>query len=59
VRGAEKKADADIDSETKRIMGLLLEELPLKQAAALGAKITGLKKNFLYTWALEQTGREQ
>jgi 16S rRNA (cytidine1402-2'-O)-methyltransferase len=58
VRGAEKEADAEIDAETARIMKLLLEELPLKQAAALGAKITGLKKNFLYTWALEQTGKE-
>ncbi len=58
VRGAEKEADAEMDAETVRIMTLLLEELPLKQAAALGAKITGLKKNFLYTWALEQTGKE-
>jgi len=32
---------------------LLLEELPTRQAAALTAKITGLKKNTLYKEALQ------
>jgi 16S rRNA (cytidine1402-2'-O)-methyltransferase len=39
-------------------MRVLLEELPVKQAANLGAKLTGLKKNFLYQWALDQAGDE-
>jgi len=52
VHGASKSESAEISVEHERIMRLLLEELPVKQAATLGAKITGLKKNFLYDWAL-------
>jgi 16S rRNA (cytidine1402-2'-O)-methyltransferase len=43
---------SDIAGEQIRILKLLLEELPLKQAAALAAKITGAKKNALYDLAL-------
>ncbi|KKK74675.1 hypothetical protein LCGC14_2881410, partial [marine sediment metagenome] len=32
----------------------LVAELPLKQAAALAAKITGVKKNLLYQYGLDQ-----
>jgi len=53
VHGATKPENAEISTEQERIMHVLLEELPVKQAAALGAKITGLKKNFLYDWALK------
>lgn len=53
VQGASKKENSEISAENQRIMGVLLEELPVKQAAALGAKITGMKKNFLYQWALD------
>lgn len=54
VAGAPDPAFRELDAETERVMAVLLDELPLKQAAALGAKITGLKKNQLYQWALEQ-----
>ncbi|MCK7459016.1 16S rRNA (cytidine(1402)-2'-O)-methyltransferase [Idiomarina aminovorans] len=38
---------------TKRTLLLLLDELPLKKAAALTAKIHDERKNRLYQWALE------
>lgn len=53
VHGAVKPEDADMSPEQERIMKVLLAELPVKQASAIGAKITGLKKNFLYDWALK------
>ena len=52
VAGAEKKADAEQAAETTRILEILLKELPVKQAAALAAQITGEKKNQLYQEAL-------
>jgi 16S rRNA (cytidine1402-2'-O)-methyltransferase len=45
-----------LDTETHRILELLLEELSLKQAASLAAKITGVKKKRLYQAALEMKG---
>jgi len=48
LRGADRKAETDIDSEAERVMSVLLEELSVKQAAALGAKLTGVKKKLLY-----------
>ena len=50
LRGCE--ASADVDAESERVLRVLLEELPLKQAAALAARITGRKKNELYQLAL-------
>ena len=55
VRGAPAR-DAVDDIEQARVLGLLLEELPLKQAAALAAKITGGSKNTLYQLALSLKG---
>lgn len=43
--------------EIQRILKLLLDELPIKQAAALAAKITHGKKNKLYAQALALTGK--
>ncbi len=43
-----------VSSEAMRILNLLLDEMPLKRAAALAAQITGERKNVLYQVALEQ-----
>ncbi|MBI3284164.1 MAG: 16S rRNA (cytidine(1402)-2'-O)-methyltransferase [Burkholderiales bacterium] len=41
------------DLEARRVLAILLEECSVKQAAALAAQLTGLKKNALYQLALE------
>ena len=45
-------ADAGLDAETVRILGVLLAELPLKQAVSLAAQITRAPRNALYDEAL-------
>ncbi|KOP52029.1 Ribosomal RNA small subunit methyltransferase I [Pseudomonas tremae] len=45
--------DDVVGAEARRVLGLLLEEMPLKRAAALAAEITGVRKNLLYQVALE------
>jgi 16S rRNA (cytidine1402-2'-O)-methyltransferase len=45
-------ADA-LDPEAEQVLELLMQELPLKQAAALASRITGLAKNLCYQRALE------
>ncbi|MFA5549779.1 MAG: 16S rRNA (cytidine(1402)-2'-O)-methyltransferase [Porticoccaceae bacterium] len=52
VRGAEESASGADEAEQLRVLKLLMDELPLKQAAALAAKITGASKNALYQQAL-------
>jgi 16S rRNA (cytidine1402-2'-O)-methyltransferase len=52
VEGAAAAAAAD-DAEADRILSILIAELPVKQAAALAAQITGKKKNALYERALQ------
>ncbi|MBU2021313.1 MAG: rRNA (cytidine-2'-O-)-methyltransferase, partial [Gammaproteobacteria bacterium] len=46
----------EAELEAKRILTILLEDLPVKQAAAMAAKLTGEKKNYLYKMALEMQG---
>jgi 16S rRNA (cytidine1402-2'-O)-methyltransferase len=51
IEGAAVEQDQDA-AEAERILSILMAELPLKQAAALAAQITGQKKNALYERAL-------
>lgn len=51
VEGA-PAVESALDAEAERVLGILLAELPLKQAAALAARLTGGKKNQLYQRAL-------
>ncbi|WP_394201605.1 16S rRNA (cytidine(1402)-2'-O)-methyltransferase [Marinagarivorans algicola] len=55
IKGFETVKIREISQDVERILLLLCEELPLKKAAALAAKITGLKKNALYQLGLELT----
>ena len=53
VEGAAQSSDDDaLDPTAERVLDILLEELPVKQASALAARITGVKKNRLYQLAL-------
>lgn len=48
------EGEAAVSVEALRVLNLLLEEMPLKRAAALAAEITGVRKNLLYQVALQQ-----
>jgi 16S rRNA (cytidine1402-2'-O)-methyltransferase len=53
LHGSEKQTESDeVESTTQELLTILLEELPVKQAATLAAKITGKKKNELYRQAM-------
>ena len=58
VTGAAAADGPALGAEAERVLKALLAELPVKQAAALAAEITGLKKNELYERALELTGKK-
>ena len=47
VQGAPEAAVADAET-ARHVLEVLLAELPLKQAAALAARITGISRNALY-----------
>lgn len=55
VEGAEYLNPNEID--TQRVLEILLNELPIKQATYIAAKITHEKKNKLYALALTITGK--
>jgi 16S rRNA (cytidine1402-2'-O)-methyltransferase len=56
VKGAESRLTL-AEIEAQRILHILLDELPIKQATSLAAKITHEKKNKLYAVALTITGK--
>jgi 16S rRNA (cytidine1402-2'-O)-methyltransferase len=52
VSGARAEAQEGLPAEAERVLRLLLAQLPLKQAAALAAAISGARRNELYARAL-------
>ena len=52
IHGVPRAEREAVDEAAEGVLRILLEELPVSQAAALAAKITGLKKNRLYEYAL-------
>ena len=53
VEGCSARASTVDESDSQRVLGILLQAMPLKQAVGLAAQITGMKKNALYEKALE------
>jgi 16S rRNA (cytidine1402-2'-O)-methyltransferase len=58
VDGAVPPPQNEVNDEVRRVLQLLLDELPLKQAVKLAADITCAKKNALYQLALELKSNE-
>ena len=54
VEGAPAPAADGLDDEARRIAGILAAELPVKQAAALAAQISGAKKNQIYEYLVKR-----
>jgi len=59
VKGLESGVDASSEKEARRILKLLLAELPLSQASSLAAKITGTRKKPLYQFGLSLSQQKE
>lgn len=59
VEGYKQEDAGQQNPEVERVLGILLGELPLKQAAALAAQITGEKKNRVYKMGLALKGETE
>lgn len=57
LQGAAPAAVDVLAEESRRVADLLVAELPVKQAAALTAKITGARKNLVYDYLLKKANR--
>jgi 16S rRNA (cytidine1402-2'-O)-methyltransferase len=58
VEGQRNKP-SELDAEQGRVLDILMQELPLKQAAGLASRITGVKKNQLYDEALRRSAQQR
>jgi len=56
VEGIDEEKSVSKEVIPEQVLDILLEELPLKQAATLASKITGERKNVLYDLALAKKG---
>ncbi len=54
VHGAPEPEAAELSDEARRVAQLLAAELPVKQAAALTAQLTGAKKNTVYAFLINK-----
>lgn len=49
-----KADDTTLDSQSQSTMRILLSELSVRDAVRIGVKLTGIKRDVLYDWALTQ-----
>ncbi|MFW1677558.1 16S rRNA (cytidine(1402)-2'-O)-methyltransferase [Pontibacter sp. JAM-7] len=59
VQGVAKEKSPEADQRSIEVLDILLAELPVSQAAALAAKLTGIKKKTLYQLALEKQAEDE
>jgi len=59
VKGVDASDSEEGSTEAQRILKLLMAELPLSQASALAAKITGVKKKPLYQLGLSMAEQSE
>lgn len=52
IHGADAVDEHELDESARHTIAVLLEDLSLKQAVALAVRITGLKKNAVYQYAV-------